>query len=284
MTQRVLTLRELNRATLARQLLLPAERRPRPAGAGAKSRGTSPPGASPPGEAPPGDAPGDAPPLPPRQAAVLAALEQVAGLQAQASRAAYVGLWARVPGFERDDLTELLQARLVVKATLMRGTIHLVTAADYLRLRPAVQPLLTRLARNFIRNAGAERESRGAEGPDRGLLRAAAQHDRAARAAARASSRRRRAAARLRAARGAGAAARAQSGRRLGLSGAAAARRCRELAGPAGAGAGRPGRAHPALSAGLRPGLSGRRAGLVGTQRSARRGRGAGAAARRLPH
>ena len=80
----------------------------------------------------------------------------MAGLQAQASRAGFIGLWARVPGFRREDLTDLLARRLVVKATLMRGTIHLVTADEYLRLRPALQPLLTRLARGFVKRAGAQ--------------------------------------------------------------------------------------------------------------------------------
>ena len=60
-----------------------------------------------------------------------AILEQMAGLQAQYAPSMYIGLWSRVQGFERDDLTRALEAREVVQATLMRSTIHLVSRADY---------------------------------------------------------------------------------------------------------------------------------------------------------
>lgn len=43
----------------------------------------------------------------------------------------YIGLWSRVSGFERDKLTKALERRSVVEGTLMRTTIHLVSACDY---------------------------------------------------------------------------------------------------------------------------------------------------------
>ena len=43
----------------------------------------------------------------------------------------YVGLWSRLDGFERARLTEALERREVVQATLMRSTIHLVSRADF---------------------------------------------------------------------------------------------------------------------------------------------------------
>jgi hypothetical protein len=43
----------------------------------------------------------------------------------------YIGLWTRLESFARDDLTRALQRRSVVQATLMRTTIHLVSAGDY---------------------------------------------------------------------------------------------------------------------------------------------------------
>jgi Winged helix DNA-binding domain len=89
-TERVLSTRELNRALLARQLLL--ERSP---------------------------------------LALPEALEQVAGLQAQYAPSPYVGLWSRLRDFRRDDLTRALEDRRAVQATLMRVTIHVVSAADY---------------------------------------------------------------------------------------------------------------------------------------------------------
>jgi hypothetical protein len=89
-SERVLTPRALNRALLARQLLL--ERRP----------------------------------LPPARA-----IEQVGGLQTQYAPSGYVGLWTRTAGFERDALTRALERRTVVQATLMRVTIHMVSAREY---------------------------------------------------------------------------------------------------------------------------------------------------------
>lgn len=59
------------------------------------------------------------------------ALEQVGGLQAQYAPSMYVGLWTRLRGFPRDDLTRALEKRTVVQATLLRSTIHLVSAEDY---------------------------------------------------------------------------------------------------------------------------------------------------------
>jgi len=88
--ERVLTQRELNRAVLARQLLL--ER---------------------------------------RRLSLPKALERVGGIQAQYAPSMYVGLWSRLERFERDTLTRALERRTVVQATLMRVTIHLVSAGDY---------------------------------------------------------------------------------------------------------------------------------------------------------
>jgi hypothetical protein len=60
-----------------------------------------------------------------------AALEQVAGLQAQYAPSPYVGLWSRLRDFRRDQLTTALEERRAVQATLLRVTIHVVSAADY---------------------------------------------------------------------------------------------------------------------------------------------------------
>ena len=43
----------------------------------------------------------------------------------------YVGLWSRLEDFERASLTQALEQRKVIQATLMRITIHLVSAGDY---------------------------------------------------------------------------------------------------------------------------------------------------------
>jgi hypothetical protein len=88
--ERVLTQRELNRALLARQLLLTRAKTPIPK-----------------------------------------ALERIAGIQAQYAPSMYVGLWSRIEGFGRDQLTRALERRSVVQGTLMRATIHLVSKGDY---------------------------------------------------------------------------------------------------------------------------------------------------------
>ena len=59
------------------------------------------------------------------------AVERIAGVQAQYAPSSYVGLWSRMAGFARRDLTAALERRSVVQGTLMRGTIHLVSARDY---------------------------------------------------------------------------------------------------------------------------------------------------------
>jgi hypothetical protein len=92
-----------------------------------------------------------------RRAALPAwnAVEHLAGLQAQAPLAPYVGLWTRLAGFGHEDLKDLLAERIVVRANLMRNTVHLVTAEDYICFRPLFQPLMERaLAGHFGQNLG----------------------------------------------------------------------------------------------------------------------------------
>jgi len=86
----VLTLRQLNRALLARQLLLKRAKLD-----------------------------------------VVKAIEDLACLQGQWAPSPYVALWTRLAGFERDDLRALIDKGKVIKATLMRATLHLVSAAEY---------------------------------------------------------------------------------------------------------------------------------------------------------
>jgi len=85
-----LTLRELNRALLARQMLLERQK-----------------------------------------LGVVEAIERLGGLQGQWAPAPYVALWSRIKGFERGQLTKAIDRGDVIKATLMRATLHLVSAREY---------------------------------------------------------------------------------------------------------------------------------------------------------
>jgi hypothetical protein len=96
-TERVLTLRELNRATLARQLLLERKR------------------------------------LTP-----AAVIELLVGMQAQWPPAPYVGIWTRTTSFRRRALERELAKGTVIKATVMRQTLHLVTPRDYALIRASM--------------------------------------------------------------------------------------------------------------------------------------------------
>jgi Winged helix DNA-binding domain len=102
MTHETLTRKALNRALLARQMLLARE-----------------------------------------ELSANAAIERLVGLQAQQARPPFVGLWSRIAGFERDELRSLLESRQVVRATLMRCTLHLMSRSDYRVFRPMLQPALT---------------------------------------------------------------------------------------------------------------------------------------------
>ena len=66
-------------------------------------------------------------------------------LQAQEVDAPYVGLWARIPGFRHEHLTDALNDRRVVRGGLLRGTQHITTGADYAWLRPLVKERMGRV-------------------------------------------------------------------------------------------------------------------------------------------
>ena len=52
-------------------------------------------------------------------------------MQAQAAKAPYLGLWSRLDGFRREQLTRAYERKRVVRSTLFRVTMQLVSAADH---------------------------------------------------------------------------------------------------------------------------------------------------------
>ena len=98
---RCVTARELNRATLARQLLLQRE----PLG-------------------------------------VCDAVRSVVALQAQQPASAYLALWNRILGFDPAGLDAAFAGHRVVRAQLMRITMHAVHVEDHQAFREAMEPTL----------------------------------------------------------------------------------------------------------------------------------------------
>lgn len=97
----MLTLRELNRATLARQMLLQRAALP-----------------------------------------VVTAIERLAALQAQWAPSPYIALWSRLESFDRSRLWDAIEKKhTVIRARLMRGTLHLVSARDFYAYAVATQDL-----------------------------------------------------------------------------------------------------------------------------------------------
>lgn len=74
----------------------------------------------------------------------LEMVEHLIGLQAQDNLPPYLSLAARIDGFDPRSLSRLLESRTLVRFLTMRGTVHVLTAADALQLRTWVQPALDR--------------------------------------------------------------------------------------------------------------------------------------------
>jgi hypothetical protein len=71
--------------------------------------------------------------------------DHLVGLQVQDSTPPFVGLWSRIADFDPKTVSAGLEDRLLVRITVMRATIHLVTPPDVLRIAPHVQPELEKI-------------------------------------------------------------------------------------------------------------------------------------------
>ena len=66
-------------------------------------------------------------------------ISRLGGMQAQHPPSPYIGLWSRLVEFDRTTLESAVMSDRVLKATLMRGTLHLVAAGDYSFYRAALR-------------------------------------------------------------------------------------------------------------------------------------------------
>ncbi len=76
-----------------------------------------------------------------RRASAASTIERLVGMQAQAPNLPYIGLWTRLEGFRHQELSRLVETRQAVRLSLMRNTIHLVTARDAFALKPVFMAL-----------------------------------------------------------------------------------------------------------------------------------------------
>ncbi|TRW47283.1 winged helix DNA-binding domain-containing protein [Georgenia yuyongxinii] len=81
-------------------------------------------------------------------------LERLVGLQGQVPGVPYTALWSRLADFDPATLSAAMADRSVVRAPLMRTTLHTVTARDALALQPLMAPVL---ARTFASTAWGKR-------------------------------------------------------------------------------------------------------------------------------
>jgi hypothetical protein len=70
------------------------------------------------------------------------AMTRLVGMQAQNPHDPYYALWARLDGFEAEELSGMIERREALRGPLMRATLHIATTDDFRFLRSLLQPTL----------------------------------------------------------------------------------------------------------------------------------------------
>jgi hypothetical protein len=91
-------------------------------------------------------------------------------LQDQYAPNGYIGMWTRLAGFRRDDLTRALERKTVIQATLMRATIHLVSRRDFWPMTLAIDEPLREWWFRSSKRRPEERRLRAIDAKGRALL------------------------------------------------------------------------------------------------------------------
>lgn len=78
------------------------------------------------------------------------AIQKLLGLQSQIPNPPYIGLWTRLQNFQRQDLTNLMESRQIVRAAFFRSTLHLMTANDHQAFQGTIQPALSKALAAFF--------------------------------------------------------------------------------------------------------------------------------------
>jgi Winged helix DNA-binding domain len=80
-------------------------------------------------------------------------IEHLVAMQAQEPPSPHIGLWTRLEGFEPAELDDLITSKQAARGWLMRSTLHLATARDFLTLRPLFAPVCARSLMSQFRRA-----------------------------------------------------------------------------------------------------------------------------------
>lgn len=83
---------------------------------------------------------------------LVPAIERIGGIQAQLARPPFIGLWSRLDRFSRADLIRAAEKKDVVRGTMMRATLHLMSRKQFIAFRPVLQPMLARVMAGVLRD------------------------------------------------------------------------------------------------------------------------------------